>query len=255
MEFIKISEKKDFAVVTLDRGKVNAINHQMVVELRQVVKMLAERTEIRGLIITGKPDYFSAGLDIVELYEYDYTQIKDFWHQFLRMMIDLVKFPKPSIAAISGHSPAGGAIIALTCDHRIMAEGSKYLIGLNEVAVGISIAKSIFDLYAFWLGSRVAYQALMTGKLFNIIEAREIGLIDEIVPLENLQSHVENMMKVQLMPNDYILQTTKKVMRQDLIRKIDVDLSAEIDERCAFWMSPESRKSLKFFVEKITQRK
>ena len=255
MDHINIKKKNDYAVVYLDRGKVNAMNHAMVVEIRKTFDQLKNDTEVRGVIITGKPHYFSAGLDVIELYQYDADQIRAFWLDFLGMMIDLTKFNKPAIAAISGYSPAGGAIIALTCDYRLMAEGEKYLIGLNEVAVGISITNSIYSLYSFWLGDRKAYQALLTGKLFNVAEAKEVGLIDQIVELDDILEAAENKMQLMLRPNDYILGTTKSMMRQELIRQMDVDLTAQVDERCEYWMSPQSRKELGAFVEKLTQSK
>lgn len=255
MDFVRLDKKDTYAIVTLDRGKVNAINHQMVIELREVFMELQSTPEIRGVIITGKPHYFSAGLDVVELYDYDYHQIKTFWRDFLGLTVDLVKFSKPLIAAISGYSPAGGAVIALTCDYRIMAEGEKYLIGLNEVAVGINITEGIYTLYSFWLGARVAYQALYTGRLFNVQEARQIGLIDQIVELEDLIGAAEYKMKTILQPNDFILQDTKRVMRQDLISRLDTDMTEAIEKRCQYWMSPQSRHELGEMVQKLSGKK
>ena len=255
MEFLNSYKKEDYAIVELNRGKVNAINHAMVREIRETFADLQNDDSVRGVIITGKPHYFSAGLDVVELYDYDYDQIKQFWIDFLGMMVDLIKFSKPLVAAISGHSPAGGAILALTCDYRLMAEGEKYLIGLNEVAVGINITESIYILYSFWLGKKTAYQALLTGKLFNVNEARQIGLIDQIADLEGLVEEAEHKLKMILRANDYILQSAKKMMRSELVRRVDVDMSATIKERCDYWMSPQSRKELGAFVNRLTQGK
>lgn len=251
MDFIDVTRIDDYALVSLNRGKVNAINHQMVIEIRQTFSQLQDEPAIRGVIITGKPHYFSAGLDVIELYEYNFDQIKHFWLDFLGMMIDLVKFTKPLIAAISGHSPAGGAIIALTCDYRMMAEGEKYLIGLNEVAVGINITESIFALYSFWLGNRVAYQSLYSGRLYNVQDARAIGLVDQIVELEDLQEAAVNKLKLSFLANDFILQDTKSVMRSELISRIDVDLTEEVERRCAYWMSPQSREEIGRLVNRI----
>ena len=122
MNFVKIEKRNDYAVVTLDRGKVNALNHEMVQEIRSAFEVLKVDAEVRGVIITGKPHYFSAGLDLIELYEYDRAEISAFWVDLMGMMVDLTKFEKPLIGAISGHSPAGGAVIAVTCDHRLMAK-------------------------------------------------------------------------------------------------------------------------------------
>jgi Delta3-Delta2-enoyl-CoA isomerase len=253
MMFVKVHRKESLAVVELDRGKVNAINHSMVQEIRLTFKELQNDPGIRGVIITGKQHYFSAGLDVIELYGYDYDQIKHFWTDFLGMMVDLTRFSKPLIAAISGHCPAGGAIIALTCDFRLMSNHDQYRIGLNEVAVGINITESIFALYSFWLGKRIAYQALLEGRLFNVHEALQVGLIDQIVRPENLLGEAEKKMRLILKANDYILQTTKRMMRSALLNEVAVDLTSEIRERCNYWMSEPSRKEVGALVERLTQ--
>src|SRR5690606_32452196 len=104
------------------------------------------------------------GLDLITLFEYDEAKIHEFWESFIALIYDLAAFPKPSIAAITGHSPAGGCVLALCCDHRVMAEGD-YIIGLNEVPVGIIVPQCIFELYSFWLGSARASKFLLEGKL------------------------------------------------------------------------------------------
>ncbi|NND35118.1 MAG: enoyl-CoA hydratase/isomerase family protein [Saprospiraceae bacterium] len=255
MEFVNIIRKQDGAVLELNRGKVNALNHQMVKEIRTAMAQLANDEQVRGVIITGKPHYFSAGLDLIELYNYSREEISAFWQDFLGMTVDLAKFQKPLIAAISGHSPAGGAVIAITCDYRIMVQSEKYLIGLNEVAVGINITDSIFQLYQFWLGKRYAYQSLLQGRLFSPAEAMKTGLVDQLVDLDDLMPEAELKLQSLLKANDYILRDTKKVMRRQLLKSIDVDMSETIKQRVDYWMSDEARAQLKAFVTNLTTRK
>ena len=131
MEHIIVTKKSDYAIVQLNRGKVNAINHDLVKELRITIEELKKDDSIRGVIISGKPNYYSAGLDIKEIYYYNDAEIAAFFKDFGNLYLELAKFPKPLIAAITGHSPAGGTVIAITCDHRVMAEGEKFTIGLN----------------------------------------------------------------------------------------------------------------------------
>lgn len=255
MEFVKITRKNDYAIVSLDRGKVNALNHQMVSEIREAISHLKNDDDVRGAIITGKPHYFSAGLDLIELYQYDRQKIKEFWIDFMGMMIDLAAYEKPLIAAISGHSPAGGTVIALTCDYRFMVHGEKYRVGLNEVAVGIKITDSIFRLYQFWLGRRQAYQALLQGHLFSPDEAWEIGLVDQLVDIEELLPEAELKLHEILKASDHILTDTKKIMRRQLLDEINVDMSETIEARVDYWMSDESQANLKAFVLKLTSGK
>ncbi len=145
MNTFKLSVRDKIAYLTLDRGSSNAINAEMVHELTDMLQNLEKDDQVGGLILTGKEGFFSAGLDLIELYNYNEAEIKQFWNDFLAMVSVFVGFKKPMISAISGHSPAGGCVMAICSDYRIMAEG-KYIIGLNEVPVGIIVPDSIFHI-------------------------------------------------------------------------------------------------------------
>ncbi|NND08751.1 MAG: enoyl-CoA hydratase/isomerase family protein [Saprospiraceae bacterium] len=241
---IKVERKNEFAILFLDRPKVNALNHDMIKEMRVVVAQLQKDDSVRGVIIGGRPNYFSAGLDLIELSGYDLEGITAFWQDFIGMMVDLIKFPKPTIAAIGGYSPAGGAVIAVTCDYRFMTEGDHYHIGLNEVSVGISINEPIFRSYSFWLGEQKAYHAMMEGKLFSPKEALAVGLVDALFPQEELLERAEEKMKQLLRADDHTLQNTKMALRSAWIRVISQDMEADIAARSARWMEPESQRRI-----------
>ena len=147
MSLIKIESRDQYDVLVLNRGRANPINNDMVTAIRSELKRVAKDDTVRGIIWTGNtPGFFSVGLDLKELYYYDEEQIAGFWENWDAMVMELIKFPKPMIAAINGYSPAGGCVLAVTCDYRLMAKGEKFVIGLNETAVGIADK-------AFWLGS------------------------------------------------------------------------------------------------------
>ena len=136
---LQIEEKNNYLIARLDRGKANPVNWQMVDDIRQLLRAVAQNEAQKGLILTGKPHFFTAGVDIVELYYSDEEKVATFWRDFNYLIKEMTAFPKPLITAITGHSPAGGCIFAICSDYRIMAEG-KYRIGLNEVPVGIITA-------------------------------------------------------------------------------------------------------------------
>jgi len=190
MSTIQININDRLAVVTLDRGRSNPINHQMVKDLVAGVQQLEQDDNVGGLIITGKPGFFSSGIDLIEAYGYDEEQIRAFWTDFLALPSALASFKKPLVAAINGHSPAGGCVLALCCDYRVMVEGA-FIIGLNEIPVGIIVPDSIFNLYAFCIGERKAYQYLIEGKLLNVSEAHFAGLIDEVSTADDLMTLAE----------------------------------------------------------------
>jgi len=255
METINITNKGKYSIVQLNRGKVNAINHQMVKDIREAMKGFAEDDNTRGVILTGIPHFFSAGLDVIELYEYDEAQIEAFFIDFGSMFIELAKFPKALICAIPGHCPAGGCVIAITADYRIMAEGEKYSIGLNEVAVNIQISQNLVDAYSFWLGTGKASEYILDGKLLKVQEAHEAGLINEVAPMEEVLERAEKKMKHYLRANKTIFTNTKAKLRKNWLENLEGDAKADLQEAMTIWWKPEIRMMMKMFVASLTQKK
>lgn len=254
METLKIFPKEGYVIVQMDRGKVNAINRQMVDELRTTFKNLAEDDQVKGVILTGKPHFFSAGLDVIELYQYDETQMNDFLVAFGSMHIEMARFPKPFVCAITGHSPAGGLVIAITSDYRVMAEGENYTIGLNEVAVNIQISQNLVDAYAFWIGTGRAHEYIMDGKLLNVQEAFDAGLIQEIAPLENVLAQAEKKMKHYLQADSAIFKNTKTKLRHHWLNGLEDNASVDLELAMSTWWRPDIRMRMKAFVESLVKR-
>ena len=255
MSYVLIDKKKEYAVVTLCRDKANVLNAAMVTEIRRVFKELSQDQTVRGVVLTGQPDFFSAGLDVIELFDYDKAEIKEFFISFLTMFKEMVSFPKPMVAAISGHSPAGGCVMALSADYRIMADGPKYVIGLNEVAVNILIADMIPIVYSFWIGHRKAHQYLLEGRLLSVQEALDVGLIDEALPADEVLPKAETYLSKILQANQDILEGTKAALRRELIERMDMDLENYADQNMSIWWDPEVRSRMAFFVETLKARK
>jgi Delta3-Delta2-enoyl-CoA isomerase len=253
MNTIKVNIKDKVAVLSLNRGRSNAINAEMVNELHQMIRNIENDDSIAGLIITGQDGFFSAGLDLIELFDYDEEKIKGFWVDFLDLITSLVSFKKPMVAAISGHSPAGGCVLALCCDYRIMAEG-KFRIGLNEVPVGIIVPENIFHLYSFWLGQANAYRFLLEGKLMKPEEALSFGLIDEVVNPESILHAAERKMQTYIRLERNTWQQSKINMRQELLKKVSRDPSEMLEPMLAQWWSPSTRSILKTIIQNLQQK-
>lgn len=254
MKTLQLAINERMALVGLDRGKSNAINFEMLTELQSLIKNIENDDAIAGLIIHGKERFFSSGLDLIELYEYNETEIRDFWKIFLQVTRSLVSFKKPSIAAISGHSPAGGCVLALCCDYRIMTRGD-FIIGLNEIPVGLIVPTSIFSLYSFWLGERKAYQYLIEGKLLNPEQALADGLVDQVVKPEQLRSQAEKKLSTYIQFDANAWQQSKLNMRQRLIANFNQQDDAMFDTLLKQWWDPSTRSILKTIINNLTQKK
>ncbi len=251
MQTIEINKKEDYVIVKLKRGKVNAINQQMVDELRTTFRQLATDSDVKGVILTGQPHIFSAGLDVIELYGYDKTQIETFFNAFGALHIELVKFEKPLIAAVTGHSPAGGCVLVITCDYKIMAEDDSLGIGLNEVAVNVQISQNLVDAYAFWLGAGLAHQYILDGKLLTPTEALQGGLLNEISPVQEVLPRAEKKMQRYLRANKKIFSNTKRKLRKRWLEGLTEDASEDLQESMEVWWDPEVRMRMKAFVDQL----
>lgn len=254
MDFLRTKTEDHIYHILLDRGKSNAMDIAVVNELIEAIDIAEKDLAVEGLILSGKEGFFSSGLDLITLYEYDEAQMKLFWNRFMLLLQKLAAFPKPAVSAITGHSPAGGCVLALCCDYRIMAEG-EYIIGLNEVPVGIVVPESIFHLYAFWLGQGKAYRSLLEGKLFSPQEALTIGLVDEVVPLARIQNAAWQKVKSVMQFEKNAWQHTKQNFRKEIVTKLTQNQEGAIEQVLTQWWRPSTRAIMKTIIENLTQRK
>lgn len=253
MNTIKVTIKDHLALITLDRGRSNALNREMITELNDMLNSIASDQNIAGAIITGKENFFSAGLDLIELYNYSEAEAESFWHLFLDFTANITSFRKPLVAAINGHSPAGGCVIALACDYRIMAEG-KSIIGLNEVPVGIIVPNSIFHLYAFWIGTAQASRNLLEGKLFTPEEALQVGLVDELVNPESILTAAERRIRKYMGMERNTWEQSKLNIRKDLIAATRANQDEALALMLKQWWAPTTRNILKTIIDNLQKK-
>jgi 3,2-trans-enoyl-CoA isomerase len=154
------------------------------------------------------------------------------------------------VAAITGHAPAGGCIIANGCDYRVMADGN-YKIGLNEIPVGIVVPRGVYAQYSVWLGERNAYQYLMEGKLYSPSHAKEIGLVDEVVALEQVLEVAENKLKQYLQYEQNGWRMTKAQLRNNVIKIMESMSEEEMNIFQQQWWSNPVRNMMQTFIEKL----
>lgn len=248
MNTLKIAVQDHLAIVALDRGKSNAINIEMMQELHQIIANIESDDQIGGLLLTGKEGFFSAGLDLIALYNHNEEEVKLFWDNFIGLSMKLMSFKKPMVVALNGHSPAGGCVLALCADYRVMAKG-EFIIGLNEIPVGIIAPDFIFHAYEFWLGKRTAYQMLLEGKLVSPNEALKIGLIDEVVDANIILNTAERKIRTYMSFEPNTWQQSKLNLRRDLLARMHQNKNENLEVMLKQWWAPTTRKTLKTIIE------
>jgi len=250
MDHFRITDEGGIRTIQMNRGKANAINEDFVTELRNIFGESLRDDNVSGVMLTGQDHFFSAGLDIVELYNYDAARYESFWNNFMHVIYELSSFDKPLVAAVTGHAPAGGCILAITADYRIMAEG-KYKIGLNEVPVGIIVPPSVFHLYSYWIGTRFASQFLVEGKLHTVNEAHDIGLVDEVVPLEQVNERALEKLDSYINLHQGAWRNTKKNARKELLHQLEVRRDVHFEQSLDQWWKPEVREMMQGFIDRL----
>src|ERR1700741_4995389 len=181
------------ATITLNRPeKRNAINPQMIAELQTALDEI-EKKRVRVVILTGAGPAFCAGMDLDMLQsiaKQSPQENQEDSRRIAKLFRRIWSFPRPLIAAVNGHALAGGCGIATLCDFTLAVPEAKF--GYTEVKIGFLPAiVSVF--LTRQVGEKPARNLLLTGRLVEAAEAKELGLINEIVPAENLMKRANEL--------------------------------------------------------------
>jgi enoyl-CoA hydratase/carnithine racemase len=247
MEFVKLSKKNNIAIVELGRGKVNAINEAAVEQLDSCFEALAEDDEVRCIILTGRGKFFSFGFDIPEFMNFSRDNFAVFLTKFTDLYLDIFMFPKPVIAALNGHTIAGGCMLATACDHRIMVSG-KAKISLNEITFGSSVFFGSVEILKYCVGAGNAQSILYSGMMYQAEEALRLGLIDTIVPEEAVLEKAEEVAIDFAGKDDKAFAGIKNLLRKPVEQRIREKEKESIRNFINIWYSEKTRENLRKIV-------
>ena len=213
MSQLVLSEQRDgLRLLTLNRPqKRNALTVALLKELHAAVGEAIEDEAVRCIAITGAGPGFCAGMDLHEVRELreDPPRRREAGDIFYETFDRLYHCPKPTIAAVNGPAVAGGAGIMTVCDRAIAADTAR--IGYPEVKRGL-VAAIVMVYLVRQIGERRAKQLLMTGELVSASKAAEMGLVNEVVPADQLMARVEHWANVFLESTPDALERTKRVL-------------------------------------------
>jgi enoyl-CoA hydratase len=188
MTSIRAEKTEGLLIVTMSRGKANPLNAAMVDELNAAIAQ-THAHDVRGLVLSSdRPNFFSAGFDVKEVFQYEREAMTSFFGAFMDLHESLFRLPKPAVAALSGHTVAGGAVLALACDIRVMAQGP-FRFALNEVNLGIILPLGIVRMAVDAIGMRHARELFLSGETLMPPRALEIGLVHELAEPEEVLEH------------------------------------------------------------------
>ena len=186
MDFITVKESDKVLEINFVRSPVNAINHQFLLELNDVLDKYKDSTNSSVVVFSGSDlKFFSFGLDIPEYLKLDRDSLKDSLNLLVSTCKKIYQYPKITISKINGHATGGGCMIALSTDFRYMADG-RSKIALNEVNIGLSLFFSTIQILKSIVGNQNAKIILYSGKMFSPHEAKDLGLVDLVYDSDEL---------------------------------------------------------------------
>ena len=249
-ETLKLDFPGELAILTLNRPeKRNAISPQMLSELQSAFDTV-EKSPARVGILTGIGKAFSAGMDLEMLSaiaRQSPQENMDDSRRMARIFRRIWSFTKPLIAAVNGAALAGGCGIATLCDFTLAVPEAKF--GYTEVKIGFLPAiVSVF--LTRQIGDKRARDLLLTGRMITAVEAKELGLVNEIVELERLMYRAKELAAVLIEASPSSLTRAKRLLTASASSTIDADLERAVLENARIRCTPDFKEGLASFLEK-----
>jgi Delta3-Delta2-enoyl-CoA isomerase len=243
MDFVRVEKTNGIAKVILSRGKVNAINEFVIDELTACFKELADDAQTKAVIISGQGKFFTYGFDIPEFLNYKKEDFLRYLTKFTDFYGDVFLFPKPVIAALNGHTMAGGCMIAIACDYRIMVSG-KAKISLNEINFGSSLFAGSVEIIKLWLGQKNAETAAYTGAMYAAEEAFQLGLIHQVSTEADLEANARAVAEQYAAKDGVAFRSIKHLLRKPLADEIKQREKDSLLEFVDIWYSENTWNNL-----------
>jgi enoyl-CoA hydratase/carnithine racemase len=252
---IDLQDHGDIREIRLARPPANALDTALCRELIAAINQ-AQADDVHAIVLSGAPHIFSGGMDVPYLLSHgaDRGKLLDSWQAFFGAAKTLAETRIPVVAALTGHSPAGGCVLALCCDYRIMARSvdpaRPYAIGLNEVQVGLAAPEGIQRLLRRVVGAHRAERLLVAGEMVPAEQAVQIGLVDELVDGELVVARaIAWLQELLRLPRQPMLHT-RDVARADLREALAPEL-IRLDRFIEAWYAEDAQAALQALAARL----
>lgn len=249
---IHTETRKDVCLVRMEHGKVNALDVELLNDLHRTFETL-ENSAPRAIVLTGTEKAFCAGVDLNRIVEGGASYVETFLPILTKTIMKVFTFPKPVVAALSGHAIAGGCVLAAACDDRIMARGNAR-VGLTELPVGVPYPTEAIELMRTLIPPSALQEILYFGTLYTPEQAVSKGLVRELVdPQELVETAVAVAMTLAAHPGQgfRLAKETYIAPTLDRIRRFAPEQEKHIR---GLWQMPSTQKSIRTFMEKTASK-
>ncbi|PAU76830.1 enoyl-CoA hydratase-related protein [Halomonas salipaludis] len=247
---IERSERHGLVCLTVNRPKaLNALNSALLDALAAELDALEAEPGLRGVVITGAGDKaFVAGADITEMRELSAAQARDFAQRGLATLKRLEALPVPVVALVNGFCLGGGCELALACDWAVASDNA--IFGQPEVALGVIPGFGGTQRLPRRVGPAMALDLVTTGRKIDAQEALRIGLVNQVMPLAELDAYAERLAKQLAGNGPQAVRSAKQAVHDGLDQDLDSALALEAGLFALAFAGDEQREGMSAFVDK-----
>lgn len=248
-ENLLIKRQDDIAILSFNRPKVlNALDSSVLKELDEAIDEIEKDDDINVLVITGEGKAFVAGADISEMRDKTAAEGRSFGEFGSKVFRKIELMEKPVIAAVNGFALGGGCELAMSCDIRIAGEKAKF--GQPEVGLGITPGFAGTQRLPRLVGTAKAKELIFTGNIINAKEAEKIGLVNNVVPQEELMDEVLKMAKKIAANGQIAVKYSKAAINRGINCDLDTGNEIEMDLFGLCFATEDQKEGMSAFLEK-----
>jgi enoyl-CoA hydratase/carnithine racemase len=246
-EFVTLSVEDGVGTIRLDRPKMNAINDQLFREVRAAALQAGQNPDVRAVVLYGGERVFAAGADIKQMADLDQAGMVAWGRELTNSFSEVARMPKPVIAAITGYALGGGYELALTADFRVMGAGAK--IGQPEILLGVIPGAGGTQRLSRLVGPARAKDVIFTGRHVGAEEALDIGMVDAVVPDDEVYSTAVAMARKFAAGPPLALAAAKRAIDEGLDGPLDRGLALETELFAGLFDSEDQKTGMRSFLE------
>ncbi len=246
-EFVTLEVEDGVGTMRLDRPKMNALNIQIWGEIRETAVEATQRDDVRSVVIYGGERIFAAGADIKEMVDLSYTDMAKLSGDLQAACIAVARIPKPVVAAVTGYALGGGCELALSADIRIA--GDTAVLGQPEILLGIIPGAGGTQRLSRLVGPSKAKDLIFTGRHVKADEALAIGLVDRVVPADQVYAEATGWAKQFSGAAAFAVQAAKVAIDRGLEVDLDTGLEIERQQFAALFATEDRAIGMQSFVE------
>jgi enoyl-CoA hydratase/carnithine racemase len=241
----------EIAVLRLEGGKANAMTPELLDTIERMLDGF-ERSPAAAAVLTGYERYFSGGLALPVIIDFDLVEMRGFIEHFSRVMTRVFACEKPIIAAINGHAIAGGCVLGLVCDWRLAADDPTLRIGLNEAQLGIGLPAIVIEALRLAVPPASLVPIAIEGTLFAPGDALALGLVHELAPAGDLLARATTKARAcAALPAAAVAQV-KHALRAGALDAIARTADAETARWLETWFSSGAQARLRAVVAPLS---